>query len=149
MEEFFSNQDEAGMLKSRDTFNALIKEQVDKGIPASRIVLGGFSQGGAMALFTGTTHSEKLAAIFGLSCYLPLSNKINDFIPQDFPNKQTPLFMGHGDVDGVVKFEFGEKSAEHLKEMGMPVEFHKYRLVDPIPFNCNSSDYLLLSVLCL
>lgn len=134
------------MLRSRDVFNSLIKEQVDKGIPASRIALGGFSQGGAMSLFTGTTHSEKLAAIFGLSSYLPLSNKINEFMPQDWPNKQTPVFMAHGDADGVVKFEFGQKSADHLREMGMPVEFHKHKLVYRFLFsNCISSSCFLFS----
>lgn len=97
-----------------------------------------------MSLFTGTTHSEKLAAIFGLSSYLPLSNKINEFMPQDWPNKQTPVFMAHGDADGVVKFEFGQKSADHLREMGMPIEFHKYKLVYRFLFSiCISSSCIL------
>lgn len=104
----------------------MIKEQIDKGIPASRIVLGGFSQGGAMSLLTGLTSPEKLGGIFALSCYLPLSHKFKELLPEGWPNQKTPLFMAHGDADQVVKYEFGQKSAEALKEMGVPVEFHTY-----------------------
>jgi predicted esterase len=104
----------------------LIKAEMDKGIKSSRIVMGGFSQGGSMALITGLTHSEKLGGIFGLSSYLPLSHKIKDLLPEGFPNKQTPVFMAHGTVDPVIKYEFGEKSADLLKEMGISVQFISY-----------------------
>ncbi|WEW61406.1 alpha/beta hydrolase family protein [Emydomyces testavorans] len=125
-EEFLRQQDEPGILKSRDFFNSLVKEEMDKGIRPSRIVLGGFSQGGAMALITGLTSKEKLAGIFGLSCYLPLSQKIKELLPEDWPNKKTPVFMAHGNADAIVKFDFGRDSAKHLSEMGMDVEFHEY-----------------------
>ncbi|EEP81154.1 hypothetical protein UREG_05996 [Uncinocarpus reesii 1704] len=131
-EEFVQRQDEPGILKSREYFNSLIKEEMDKGIKSSRIVLGGFSQGGAMSLVTGLTCKDKLGAIFALSSYLPLSNKIKELLPENWPNEKTPVFMAHGDIDAVVKFELGQKSAEHLKEMGMDVEFHKYPYVTPI-----------------
>lgn len=117
-------------MKSRDAFNGLVKEQMDKGIPASRIVLGGFSQGGAMSLLSGLTSPEKLGGIFALSCYLPLSHKFKELIPEPWANHKTPLFMAHGDSDGVVKYEFGQKSAEALKDMGVPVEFHTYPYVE-------------------
>ncbi|EER29864.1 Phospholipase/Carboxylesterase family protein [Coccidioides posadasii C735 delta SOWgp] len=125
-EEFLRQQDEPGILRSRDYFNSLIKEEMDKGIKPSRIVLGGFSQGGAMSLITGLTCKEKLGGIFALSCYLPLSNKIKELLPENWPNEKTPVFMAHGNADSVVKFEFGQSSAKHLKEMGMEVDFNEY-----------------------
>ncbi|OAT13374.1 acyl-protein thioesterase 1 [Blastomyces gilchristii SLH14081] len=126
VEEFSKAQDERGILKSRDYFNSLIKAEMDKGISPSRIVLGGFSQGGAMSLFTGITQKEKLGGIFGLSCYLPLGEKISTFMPDGFPNKQTPVFMAHGDADSTVLFEWGQRSADSLKALGMSVDFNKY-----------------------
>ncbi|PGH04195.1 hypothetical protein AJ79_07173 [Helicocarpus griseus UAMH5409] len=127
-DEFSRIQDERGILKSRDYFNTLIKAEIDKGIKPSRIVLGGFSQGGAMSLFTGITHKEKLGGIFGLSCYLPLSDKLASHMPSDgsFANKETPVFMAHGDADQTVLFDWGLKTVEHLRELGMGVDFHKY-----------------------
>lgn len=127
-EEAQRNQDEPGILKSRDYFNSLIKEEVDKGIDPSRIVLGGFSQGGAMSLFAGLTNPYKLGGIFGLSCYLLLSTKLKEFSPQgELPNLKTPFFIAHGHEDPVVKYEFGDMTQKHLKGMGLDVEFHSYR----------------------
>ncbi|KAI1977034.1 hypothetical protein LOZ55_003821 [Ophidiomyces ophidiicola] len=125
-EEFLRQQDEPGILKSRDYFNSLIQAELDKGIKPGRIVLGGFSQGGAMALITGLTSKEKLAGIFALSCYLPLSHKFKELVPDGFPNLKTPVFMAHGDADAVVKFEFGQNSAKHLEDMGVDVKFREY-----------------------
>lgn len=113
-------------MKSRDTFNALVQEEMKKGIKSERIVLGGFSQGGAMSLFSGLTSDVKIGGIFGLSCYLLLGDKIKELIPKEFPNKDTPIFMGHGDADSIVKFEYGVKSAEAIKELGVDVDFRKY-----------------------
>lgn len=103
---------------------------MDKGIKPSRIVLGGFSQGGAMSVFSGITGKEKLGGVFGLSCYLLLSDRIKNYIPEGFPNKETPFFLAHGKDDGVVKFEFGEKSYDMVKELGVQdVAFHSYAYV--------------------
>ncbi|KAM5455171.1 putative lysophospholipase [Microsporum audouinii] len=127
MEEFFAQRDEAGILKSREYFNTLIKEEIDKGIKPSRIIFGGFSQGGAMALVTGLASPVKLGGIFGLSCYLPLSpEQLKKHIPDEWPNQKTPVFMGHGDVDQVVKFQYGQKTVDILEDMGVEVEFKEY-----------------------
>jgi lysophospholipase-1 len=126
-EEALRNQDERGILRSRDYFNTLIKEEMDKGIKPTRIVLGGFSQGGAMSLFTGITNHQKIGGVFGLSCYLLLSDRLKNYSPEgELPNKDTPFFLAHGTDDEVVKYEFGEKTAQQLKEMGLNVEFHTY-----------------------
>ncbi|KAL4977932.1 acyl-protein thioesterase 1 [Aspergillus desertorum] len=136
-QEAIKNQDEAGILKSRDYFNSLIKEQIDQGIKPSRIVLGGFSQGGAMSLFSGITGQEKLGGVFGLSCYMLLSDRIKNYIPEDFPNKKTPFFLAHGTEDDVVPHEFGKRSAEMAKELGLEdVTFNSYKYLshsaDPV-----------------
>lgn len=129
-EEWLHMQDEPGILRSRDYFNTLIKEEMDKGIPPSRIVVGGFSQGGAMSLFTGLTSTERLGGIFGLSCYLPLSDRIKNFMPEELPNKKTPVFLAHGKIDDIVPYELGTKSVDMLKSLGMEdVKFFSYEWV--------------------
>ncbi|PLN86102.1 acyl-protein thioesterase 1 [Aspergillus taichungensis] len=126
-EESIRSQDEAGILRSRDYFNVLIKEQIDQGIKPSRIVLGGFSQGGAISVFTSITNKEKLGGVFGLSCYLLLSDRIKNQIPEDFPNKKTPFFLAHGLDDEVVNYQFGKTSSEMVKQLGVEdVTFKSY-----------------------
>ncbi|OAG38414.1 hypothetical protein AYO21_07397 [Fonsecaea monophora] len=120
--------DEPGILRSRATFNKLITDEIDAGVPSNRIILGGFSQGGAMSLFTGATTPHKLGGVFGLSCYLVLGDKIKDFAKEaNGANKDTPFFMGHGDADELVKHQWGVQSAEYLRnELGHKVEFKTY-----------------------
>lgn len=126
-QESIRTQDEAGILKTRDYFNTIIKEQIDAGIKPSRIVLGGFSQGGAMSVFTGLTNDKKLGGVFGLSCYLLLSDRLKSFTPENFPNKDTPFFLAHGLDDEVVPFKFGEISSKMVKNFGAEdVTFKSY-----------------------
>ena len=120
-------EDEAGINRSKDYFHSLIDAEVAKGIPANRIVIGGFSQGGAMSLLSGVTYKNQLGGIFGLSCYLLLQKKIKDMVPTDSPNQKTPIFMGHGDADQVVAHKYGNMSAEYLKELGYTIDFRTYQ----------------------
>ncbi|KAH7392736.1 Phospholipase/carboxylesterase/thioesterase [Pyrenochaeta sp. MPI-SDFR-AT-0127] len=119
-------EDEKGIIASRDYFHSLIDQEVAKGIPANRIVIGGFSQGGAMSLLSGVTYKNQLGGIFGLSCYLLLQKKLKDLIPADSPNHNTPIFMGHGDADQVVAHKFGKLSADELTKHGFKVDFRTY-----------------------
>lgn len=112
------NEDEAGILLSQAYFHDLIQKEIDSGIPADRIVLGGFSQGGAMSIFAGLTAKVKLAGIVAMSSYLLLSLKFADLLPKPEFNKATPLFMAHGDSDQVVNTALGKKSFDLLKSMG-------------------------------
>lgn len=121
------DEDEEGIVKSRDYFHSLIDSEIAKGIPANRIVIGGFSQGGAMSLLSGVTYKSQLGGIFGLSCYLLLQKKIKEMIPADSPNQATPIFMGHGDADPVVAYKFGSLSAKELTNHGYKVDFRTYK----------------------
>jgi len=118
--------DEVGILRSQSYIHGLIDNEVEAGIPSDRIVLGGFSQGGAMAIFSGITASKKLGGIFGLSCYLLLHDKLKNFIPTDNPNKDTQIFMGHGDSDPLVKPEWGRLTADILNKEGWKVKMKFY-----------------------
>ena len=86
-----------------------------------------------MSLFTGMTCPSKLGGFFGLSSYLLLHDKIKNYMPnQDgakSPNAETPVLMGHGDADPLVKYEWGRRTADALKEMGFAVDFRTYKYV--------------------
>jgi predicted esterase len=123
--------DEAGILRSRNQFNDLISQEISStSIPSHRIVLGGFSQGGALALFTGLTTPHRLAGIFALSAYLLLGDRVQRLASEGggHVNKTAPWFLGHGDADPLVKYEWGCKTAEKLRgELGVQdLEFKTY-----------------------
>jgi phospholipase/carboxylesterase len=117
-------QDEAGIRASDAAIRELITRENDRGIATHRIVLAGFSQGGAMALYTGTRLPEKLAGIMGLSCYLLLGSRLA--AERSEANQTTPLFMAHGMQDPVVSFQFGEETRRQLETAGYAVEWHAY-----------------------
>ncbi|RMX74401.1 hypothetical protein D0869_12634 [Hortaea werneckii] len=121
-----SSEDEPGILRSQKVFHALIAEEIASGIPTERIVLGGFSQGGAMSLLAGITCPTKLGGIFGLSSYLLLRDKVQSLVPAESPNKGTGIFMGHGDSDPIVRYEWGQQTAAKLQEWGWKVDFRTY-----------------------
>ncbi|KAJ0366641.1 hypothetical protein COL26b_011576 [Colletotrichum chrysophilum] len=118
VESLRENEDAPGILASNEYFHSLVQAEVDAGIPADRIVLGGFSQGGAMAIFSGLTGTHKVAGIVGLSCWLLLSERFASLVPAYKPNQATPIFMGHGDADPLVRPELGALSMEALKKLG-------------------------------
>src|ERR1700756_1462934 len=119
-------QDEVGIRGSHATVESLIRRENERGIPTNRIVLAGFSQGGAMALFSGTRHAEKLAGIMGLSCYMLLEAS---FTAERSPaNQATPVFLGHGTQDPVVSITLGETTRRLLEGTGYAVEWHQYMM---------------------
>ncbi|KAH7116877.1 Phospholipase/carboxylesterase/thioesterase [Dendryphion nanum] len=120
-------EDEEGIKRSQEYFHSLVDAEVADGIPANRVVLGGFSQGGAMSILSGVTYKSQLGGIVGLSCYLLLQKKIKDMIPAENPNKETPIFLGHGDADQVVAHKYGKMSADELKRLGYNVDFRTYQ----------------------
>ena len=90
---------------------------------------GGFSQGGAISLFTGVTCPDKLGGIIGLSSYLLMHGKVKDLIPSGNPNKDTPIFMGHGTADPLVKYDWGLRTAEALRGWDFKVDLRSYQYV--------------------
>ena len=121
-----SRQDEKGILQTREYLNGLVKAEIDAGIPSERIVLGGFSQGAAMSLFSALTGPVKLAGVVGLSSWVPLDSKLSEFLQESDFNKQTPILMCHGTNDVVVPTELGKLSYDLLKSSGFDVTFKLY-----------------------
>jgi phospholipase/carboxylesterase len=117
-------EDAAGLRASRDAIEALIAREKERGIPAGRIVLAGFSQGCAMALMTGLRHAERLAGIAGLSGYLPIAATTE--AERAPANADVPIFLAHGTRDGVVPLARAEASRAALVALGYPVEWHTY-----------------------
>lgn len=117
-------EDEAGLRKSQQQIEALIKREIDRGISAEKIILAGFSQGCAMTLQTGLRFSHKLAGLMCLSGYLPLQGSVS--AEHHAANKATPIFMAHGRGDGVVTIDRAEKSRDFLLELGYNIEWHEY-----------------------
>ena len=119
-------EDDAGIRKSALQVEALIAAEVAKGIPASRIVLAGFSQGCAMVLHTGLRHSAKLAGIMALSGYLPLAESVA--AERSAANKDTPIFMAHGTMDPMIALDRAEASRDALAALGCKVQWHTYQM---------------------
>lgn len=119
-----AEQDEEGIRDSYATIQALIRCENERGIPTDRIVLAGFSQGGAMALYGGVRYPEKLAGIMGLSCYLLLEARFA--AERVRANQSTPIFLGHGTQDPVVSPTMGEEARRTLEASGYSVEWHAY-----------------------
>ena len=121
-----SRQDEAGIRGSDAAVRALIRRENERGIPSNKIVLAGFSQGGAMALYSGTRYPEKLAGIMGLSCYMLLESSFA--AERNAANHTTSVFLGHGTQDPVVSLVLGEATRRLLETEGYPVEWHAYAM---------------------
>jgi phospholipase/carboxylesterase len=121
-----SVQDEAGIRESAGSASALIARERERGIAADRIVLAGFSQGGAIALFAGLRESERLAGILALSTYLPLADRLD---AEAHPaNAAVPIFMAHGTFDPLIALPLAEGSRERLAARGHDVEWHTYAM---------------------
>ena len=122
--DFGSRQDEEGIRGSQTEIEKLIAAAKAEGIPADRIVIAGFSQGGVIALQTSLRHEEKLAGVLALSTYLALHEKLED--EANAANQNTPIFMAHGNYDPVIPFRYAEQSRDRLKQAGYEVEWHSY-----------------------
>jgi len=121
-----TKQDEPGIRTSQAAIEALITQEVERGVPHKNIFLAGFSQGGAIALHTGLRQAIPLGGVLALSTYLPLSKiAANEVLPT---TKATPFFMAHGNNDSVVPFSLGISSRDTLIKLGYNVEWHNYNM---------------------
>jgi lysophospholipase I len=119
------HEDKAGILKTREFVHGLIKKEIDGGIASDRIIVGGFSQGGAMSMLSALSYDKKLAAALVLSGWMLLGGgEFDNLVTQE--NKQTPIFMGHGKYDPLVPYEMAKLSYNKLKEMGYKVALAAY-----------------------
>ena len=123
-------QDEDGINRSRASIDGLITREIERGVPSSRIVLGGFSQGASMALFTGLRHAAPLGGILALSGYLPL----HESLPAEASaaNLRVEILQAHGRRDDVVPYQLGHSTAELLRAAGYRVEWHEYAMAHQV-----------------
>lgn len=117
-------EDEAGIRASQGLLENLIANEKKKGIPGSKIVLAGFSQGGAIALHTALRHGERLAGVLALSTYLPLFLKLEQ--ERARANNALPIFMAHGSYDPMIPMERAADSRNALLALGYAVEWREY-----------------------
>ncbi|TKC34658.1 hypothetical protein EI555_013613, partial [Monodon monoceros] len=122
-----SQEDETGVKQAAERVKALIDQEVKNGIPSNRIILGGFSQGGALSLYTALTTQQKLAGVTALSCWLPLRASFPQG-PISGVNRDISILQCHGDLDPLVPLMFGSLTAERLKTLVNPtnVTFKTY-----------------------
>lgn len=118
--------DEAGIRTSVAALGDLIQAEIDQGVAPERIVLAGFSQGGAIVLHAGLTYPRRLGGILALSTYLALPDALaTELHPA---NSSTPIFMGHGSEDPIAPLAVAQASRDQLLALGCPVVFNRYRM---------------------
>lgn len=117
-------QDVAGIRRSAERLTAVIQGQLAQGIPSNRIVIMGFSQGGAMALHLGLRFPQKLAAIFSLSGYLPVQEYVA--AERHAANAATPVTFFHGTKDDIVPFEWARSAQTYLEELSYTTQLYEY-----------------------
>ena len=117
-------EDESGVRASQTLIEALIAREKERGTAANRLVLAGFSHGGAIALQTGLRHSERVAGIMALSTYLPIADKFAAEASE--ANRDAPIFMAHGSHDPIIPLARAEQSRGLLQSLGYNVEWREY-----------------------
>ena len=129
-------EDEAGVRASQARIEALIAREKARGVAADRLVLAGFSQGGAMALHTGLRHSERLAGVMALSCFLPLADRLG--AEASPANRDVPIFMAHGTHDPLIPLTRAVQARDTLLSLGYRVEWRQY----PMPHSVCDAEVL-------
>jgi phospholipase/carboxylesterase len=122
--DFSRGEDSEGIRASEQHLRTLIQREMDRGIPAARIVLAGFSQGGAMVLHSGLRYPQALAGILALSSYLPLADTLETQAAA--ANSKVPIMMAHGTQDPVVPVMLALQSRDRMQQLGYDVNWHSY-----------------------
>ena len=125
-----SRQDEAGVRESITHLDALIAREADRGVPAARVLLAGFSQGGAIVLGGGVRHAKRLCGVIALSTYLPIHE--TTAAERSAANADLPIFMAHGSVDPIVPQPLGARSRDLLRSLGHEVQWHTYPMAHTV-----------------
>ncbi|TCV85337.1 alpha/beta hydrolase [Sulfurirhabdus autotrophica] len=121
-----TSEDEAGIRQTQKAIEKLIQRETDRGIFSERIILAGFSQGGAIALHTGLRYADRLAGILALSTYIPLQSTFANEASRT--NGHLPIFMAHGSADTVIPITKAVASKNLLLENHYNVEWHEYAM---------------------
>jgi phospholipase/carboxylesterase len=129
-------EDEPGVRASQARIEALIAREKARGVAAERLVLAGFSQGGAMALHTGLRHPERMAGVMALSCFLPLADRVA--AEASAANRDVPIFMAHGTHDPLIPLARAVQARDTLVSLGYRVEWHQY----PMPHSVCDAEVL-------
>ncbi len=125
-----SAQDEKGIQESQTYIESLIAQENQRGIASNRIILAGFSQGGAIALQTALRHKQALAGILALSTYLPLKTSLAK--EKSKANQNTPIFMAHGTFDNVISLSTCRVSFEVLQAQHYTIYWHEYPMAHSV-----------------
>jgi phospholipase/carboxylesterase len=126
--------DEDGIRQSGAILQGLIDKEIQRGIPANRIVVAGFSQGGAIAIHAALRCTEKLGGLMALSTYLPLPEFFDAEVVNnaELNNTDLPIFMAHGSFDPVLPMPLGQASYEQLSNAGFDVQWHEYPMAHAV-----------------
>lgn len=123
---FSAKEDTQGFAASAQIVDYFIQQQIQAQIPSHKIILAGFSQGGALALFTGLRYPHPLAGIVALSCYLPFADTVRQ--TQHSANAETPIFCAHGQHDTVIPYGLGHQTYHNLNTWREKVQWHHYAM---------------------
>jgi phospholipase/carboxylesterase len=125
-----SKQDELGIRASQAEIEAIIQQKISEGIPAERIAIAGFSQGGAIALQTALRYPKKLGGVLALSTYLPISATLPT--EKSTENQAIPIFMAHGTFDEVITIQTSQHSRDFMQAEHYEVEWHEYPMAHSV-----------------
>jgi phospholipase/carboxylesterase len=125
-----TQQDESGIRSMAERIRQLIAEQVSVGLDSQKILLAGFSQGGALALYTALTHAEPLAGVLALSTYLPIAPVLQQ--EAKVQSHSLPVLMVHGVADSIIPLQFAEHSRDVLQTLGYPVTWQTYPMAHSV-----------------
>ncbi len=124
------SQDEKRIRESAEGITGLVNREAGRGVLANRVVLAGFSQGGAMALFAGLRYPQALGGIMCLSGYLPLHQTLAD--EATAANRRVSIFQAHGTQDPVLPYEMGRGTADRLTDAGYQIDWHEYPMAHQV-----------------
>jgi phospholipase/carboxylesterase len=125
-----SLEDEVGIKASQAYINTLIQHEIDRGVPSERIALAGFSQGGAVALYTALRYPQPLAGLLALSTYLPLQSTLA--AEAEAANAQLPIFLAHGVQDDVISVDTARATLAALQKQQCNVAWHEYNMAHSV-----------------
>lgn len=128
--DFHGKVDEQGIAQAERALSQLIEKQILEGIASNKIILIGFSQGGALALHAALRYPKPLAGVAGLSTYLPIHESLKDL--KSTANNQVPIFLAHGIVDTIVPYWMGQQSCSTLEEAGYKPTWHSYPIAHTV-----------------